>query len=369
MKPDLHRYFSSDEINIIKSESPKAEKLGKWTPALHHLAEEKRLYHLLVPKRYGGQQLALPDYLPWLECASWLDGSFGWNLTLASGAGVFAAYMNSDLAEDLFSGNKIFISGSGFPGGTAQKQDEDSYLVNGKWKYASGIRNADLVTASCYIEENGQKVFKGGKAVIKAIACNPEEVDIIGNWNAFGLKATNTLDFEINNKRIPKRRVFKIDADSSKVDDPLYQFPFLSFAKCTLATSLLGMAERFTHEAITLLLARHQVNEIDNLPDKPKQIVEQASNQIMVSHNNLLVTVTDCWNSLDDRKNYSELNDHIEDTISNTVNESYQKILDGVQLIYPFLGMQGANYNSVLNRCWRDINTASQHMLLSPTSK
>lgn len=86
-----------------------AEQIGKWPKVWLDYAVENGLFHLAVAEMYGGHQLELLELMTVFEEAAKLDDSFDWTLTLAAGAGPFAAYMNPDFVKIHFSSNQACI--------------------------------------------------------------------------------------------------------------------------------------------------------------------------------------------------------------------------------------------------------------------
>ena len=107
-------------------------------------------YRLWVPERYGGAQMSLPDVLAVYERAAYIDGALGWAIMIGCGGGLFAAYLPDSVAADLFSHEEALVAGSGMPTGTAVPV-EGGYKVSGRWRFASGIHQASIITASCRI--------------------------------------------------------------------------------------------------------------------------------------------------------------------------------------------------------------------------
>ncbi len=356
-------YFSIDEIQLINKEAKKAEKQGKWTKPLIELGKDKQLFHLFVPKIYGGKQLSLPKAMRWLEASSRLDGSFGWTLTLGAGAGIFGAFMNPNFAREIFSDYRTFIAGSGFSGGTLVKKN-GSYLANGQWKYASGIDHATLITANCVIPTNDSdsQRTQSEKPTTKAIACYPREVTLSKQWNSYGLKATGSHNFEINGVMVPESRTFDISPEAAKTEGMLYRYPFIPFARCTLSASLIGMGAGFLSEAESILINKHGVNEFSKLPEQIQTKFIKAKNEYSNGREQLYKQALYSWEKL----KKEGLSDDLKSKIARTVRESCQKTVGSVQQIYPLLGMSVINPQSHINRFWRDLHTACQHMLLTP---
>lgn len=361
MMPFDYEYFTTEEQETIRGEALPSEHKGQWTDALHRLATGRRLFHIMVPKQYGGRQLELPSALRMLEEASRLDGSFGWTLTLGAGAGIFAAFMDPSFAQKQFSQPEAFIAGSGYPSGTAEKQD-DGYRVNGAWKYASGSPFATLFTASCILTRNGVPVKQGEQPLIKAVALLPEEIEFTSNWKSFGLKATTSRDFKVDAVNIPTQRVFELHPDKSHIDAPLYRFPFLPFAKCTLAASMAGIGGHFLEKAVQLLESK--MERIDSSGSQwTKKRIATARRTFVQARQQLYESVETAWRpyTADSTAPEASL-----DAVGTASRKMAAAVLHAAHSLYPLCGMSILNPERAINRAWRDLHTASQHAFLSP---
>lgn len=352
-------FFSETEAQKIRSESEKAERSGKWAEGMLNIAKNKRLFHLLVPRKYGGKQLSLPSLLPILEEASELDGSFGWTLTLGAGAGIFAAFMEPNLAEHLFADPSTFIAGSGFPGGVAELHDNGKLTINGYWKYASGAPRATVFTANCILSRNRKNVEIDGKPVIKSVIMLPEEVIIHPTWNSYGLKATASHDFEASGLVIPPERCFTIAAESSHIDDPLYRYPFVPFAESTLAASLMGIGRNFMQRAAILITDKIKETQQSAL----REYVNKILKDFMEVRDEFYATIDESWQSF--AANRPDSSARISQ-VSKLSRKVVAKTLDAAHHLYPHTGMRVLNPQTEINRAWRDLHTASQHTMLTP---
>lgn len=355
-------YFSEKEISILTDEANRSESLEKLTSAALGILNKKKLLDLFVPQRYGGLQRDLPEALRWLEATSWIDGSLGWTLTLASGAGLFGAFMTPEFAHSVFSQNDTFISGSGFPGGKAEKTNS-GFQINGSWKYASGINHATLITATCYLTKDEAVIHNDGEPVTKAVAFYPDEIEIKNRWNSMGLKATGSHDFEVKGVNIPQKRAFTISTDSVQVEGLLYQYPFEAFAHCTLAISMLGMVRRFFDEAKQILLSKNGASNLNGLSRTLQAKYNHLHLKFIQAKKSVYKNVEQSWKAL---QNSGALGVSSVNKISTQSQKSCQTALHCVQELYPLLGMNAIIPDTLINRCWRDLHTASQHMFLRP---
>ncbi|HKL15315.1 MAG TPA: hypothetical protein VJ915_06745 [Balneolaceae bacterium] len=337
--PETLVQFSDSEKQLLQTAEKPSEERGTLTPDLLELARSKKLYHLAVPKELGGAELPVPSLIGIFEEASFLNGSFGWNLTLGAGAGIFGAYMDPGFAREVFADPKAFITGSGYPAGRAQRTVDGSFLASGLWKYASGSPYATLFTASCWVAGSD-----ADSPDVIALAFYPGEVKRLGTWNSYGLTATASHDFEVVEQQIPKRRSFKMVAQPEYAGKALYRFPFMPFACATLAASLLGITRAFIDEAG---------------PDHA-----HLSASVLAHRTRLHETVQSLWESC-------KIGEPVSEDEASSVQQAAVELAGVCRTtafaLYQACGMKVLDRDSRLNRTWRDLMTAGQHAMLQNT--
>lgn len=349
--------------DLVRQQSPLAEKQGRLTPEMLSLAYSKNWFKLFVPVCYGGAGKQLPEILRLEEQLAMLDGSLGWTVTLCSGAGWFAGFLDGDLANELFADPKVCFAGSGAIGGTAQKS-ADGYIINGHWKYASGAMHATVFTANCLLldEEGNEQLDQDGNAAVKSFILKRDEVEIVAGWAYFGLVATGSHAFVVRHCKVPKNRMFQIN-QAIKVADVGFEYPFTQLAETTLAVNNLGMAQHF-------------INLVDEYFYKRSGLKRFSAAQIASFENDFngrKKVLSDCkvrfysafdasWRAFVVKKQpaTSEL-----DAVSLASREIVHLAWETVQKLYIYCGLEAAKKETELNRVWRDIHTASQHALFT----
>lgn len=345
--------LSNDDTELIRSFSAEAEQAGKLTAQQLALAFEKGWFKALVPSYAGGSELSLPEMMQLLESAGRADGSFGWTLNLGAGANMFAGFLETDTAIRLFADKFITIAGSGTLAGKAEKRSE-GYIINGDWKYATGSSHAKFFSVSCIITEDDEAVNQDGEIPITRSFLIPrEQVNITGNWEGYGMKASATRDYSIKNVWIPDELSFNLSEPVAS--GTLYKFPFIQLAEALLSVTLIGISIHFIEEVESLIEHKKQLRHLDQLLASMQRIQE--------SRTALYHSVTDSWKTLEAGSTPSaeQLSG-----ISVQAKIAAQACRMEAARIYPLAGMEVLNTASMINRAWRDLHTASQHTLLSP---
>lgn len=346
--------FVNDLSEITRRASLEIEQSGTLPDELLQVAYEEKVFKLFLPKKLGGRELSLPDATHVFKEASFNDGSFGWLTTIGSGGNLFLQNMTEEQAEKLYSPANAVIAGSGYATGEAH-EEEMGYRVSGKWRYCSGAPYASMFTANTIIWHEGKETDE-----MRACIFMPDQVEIVEDWNAMGLKGTGSHTIIVKDAFIPHDRTFSVSELQNTLGLPVHAFPFIQFSQVSFAAVCLGLGARFLEEAEqlaeqavtrqageknaeTVLLVREQQKRFHNVEQRFHRTVEHTWKKHME-------------NSLDE---------HELQQLSDVCIESSDSATDCAVQIFRRLGMQAVLETSSVNRAFRDLWTAGQHGFLN----
>ena len=114
---------------------------------------EAGVFHMLVPKEYGGLEVHPREFVQVLKNLSIGDGSAGLYAMIGSTTGVLSACLEDEFAREIY-GNKpgVLTVGVSALVGRAERV-ESGYRVSGRWPFASGSQNADWIGGGTSIYE------------------------------------------------------------------------------------------------------------------------------------------------------------------------------------------------------------------------
>jgi alkylation response protein AidB-like acyl-CoA dehydrogenase len=347
----------------IRRLSPIAEQEGKLTDEMLAIAYEQQWFKLFVPTAYGGPGKKLSEILKLEEELAYADGSLGWTVTLCAGAAWFAGFLEPQLAKEIFADPKVCFAGSGAVSGTAQ-ESENGFVINGNWKYASGALHATIFTLNCILQDrNGNDILdENGQQKIKSFILKKDEVKILPGWSYFGLIATGSHAFEVNNIEIPSNRSFEINTEIKIADDG-FDYPFLQLAETTLTVNSLGMTKHFIELVEDYFYNRSGLKRFT---------VEQTAffnTQLATFKKDLEDKRSEFYFCFNESWQQLITNGKIEEITLNRVSKVSRELAhlcrNIVDMLYPYCGLEAAKKDTEINRVWRDLHTASQHALLT----
>lgn len=342
-----------DLVVRLRHFSGLAEAGGTLTPEQLSIVYEQKWFKLFVPQQLGGLELSLPEGVRLEEELARIDGSLGWTVTLCAGANLFVGYVgqfsDQPIAETVFADPQVCLGGSGQASGRAVMEG-NGYRVSGRWRYATGAPHLTHFTANCVIEKDGETLLDAeGNPVVRSFFFPKSDVQLIEDWNAFGLKATASHSFAMDGVWADSSQAFVIAPEKTTLPQPVYQYPFLQFAEVTLAANTLGMVRHFLECAASLAINEGH-NPVEAAEVKLAEVAAPFYHTLDASWRELLQT--------------GRLSVAVSEEVSFRSRTLVKAARAQAVAIYPLLGMAGADELSEANRVWRDIFTASQHSLL-----
>lgn len=255
----------------IQEVSEKIENDRRLPPELLDKLHGEKLFRLLLPKIYGGEEINPPTFFQTISAIAENDASVAWCVCQANGCSTSAAYVEPHVAETIWGNDPKAVVAWG-PGKAEVTNTDDGYIVTGRWQFASGSRHATWLGARTPVTlDNGETGFR-------ALLFPAAEAEMEDIWDVLGLRGTASDGYSIKELFIPKdfKATRDVEADERRYDAPLY----LIHANIHFATGFSGVA---------LGIARAMLEEFKELasrktPNRLKQrLCENPVVQLMVA--------------------------------------------------------------------------------------
>lgn len=120
---------------------------------LHERFLRAGFYRILVPRRYGGYELGVETFLR--VCMTLVRGcsSTGWMYSLGAAHALMAATLFDEPAQaELFAAGDFICPGTVVPTGTAVRDRDGGWRVDGTWSYCSGSPYANHFMGNALIQ-------------------------------------------------------------------------------------------------------------------------------------------------------------------------------------------------------------------------
>lgn len=349
-------------IDTIQDNRIKSIQQKQLTKELLEIAYREKWFKIWVPKEFGGLELALIEGCQFLEDLAYWDGGLSWTITLCSGANMFVGFIDREAAKRAFSDPKVCFGGSGKVSSKAVEV-EGGYRVSGIWPYATGAPHLTHFTANAavFVDGNNEKSF-----AFKSLFIPREQVLIHYDWNTFGLEATASHSFSVDNLFVPYNQAFDILPENAQHPSLLFQYPFKPFAELTLFVNYLGIFRRFCD--LVQKYFHQKSNDMEwnqtygtvffKLLDKAQHLVE-------ISRENIYFLAAQSWNHLLEGHPSSGDNEAIYHEIADKTRLYVQDMKGHIMELFPKCGIRAAQSDEELNSVFRNFFTATQHSLLN----
>ncbi len=309
--------------------------------------------------------MPLTDALRVVEEVSRFDGSTGWVVSLGFAGDLFTSIINQEAAAQLFDADGFgLIAGS--PGFNMRAIPADGgYIVSGQWPFASGCPNAKWLNAAVPLfDGDNPRMTPQGMPEMIMVFMKPEEAEIVeGSWDVIGLRASGSFDLRAEKVFVAKEFAgpFSVMGLSSQRDCALARVPlFTALAVMQAAPVCLGIG-RHAIEAFCTLAATKDRPPAPKLADQVQSQVAVARAEARLRSARLFffAAAQELWEiAQSDGPITSELRANVRMAVLTAVENSTE-IVDS---LYRLAGSSPIFQASPLERCFRDVHTASQHM-------
>ncbi|MBQ08799.1 MAG: hypothetical protein CMD96_03330 [Gammaproteobacteria bacterium] len=199
--------LAKDLIPELRERAQQAEDLRMMPEENMDALKAAGIHKIFTPKRYGGYEMDWGTQVDVARelgkgCAStsWMSSvvmSHTWNL------GRFPA----EAQEEFWPNCPDAVIATAFAGGGEMREGDGGFILNGQWKFASGVDHSDAsIVAGQFKNANS----KSGTALDYRMALiMPDQYEIIDTWDAEGLKGTGSKDIKVVNAFVPEYRTIK----------------------------------------------------------------------------------------------------------------------------------------------------------------
>jgi len=352
---------ATDLIPLIREYAAQGSEARRVAPEVAKALDEAELFHLMVPKRYGGHGASLRTGIEAVAEVARGDGSTGWVAGLMTVGTAFASTFSAQCQDDVFGTNpRAKVCGVFSPGDRSERV-EGGYRVSGRWPYGSGSFIADWASLTITLETG-----EPGMALIPR-----EAFTIEPTWFVAGMRGTGSDTIVVEDHFVPEYRVQRVtEMFASRFATPyteerMNHMPFNAVAAAILIAPQIG-------------LGRHALEVTrEKLPTKPvaytayQQAKESPTHQLGVAKAATTLFLAEMLTQrmcLDiDRAAVDRQLPSLETLarLRNDVGVVAELVREEIDLLLTANGAGSFADANVLSRIWRDAETAGRHALVT----
>jgi len=351
----------------LSSASERIEAARRLPEDVAELLKRSQLFRLCVPQRYGGLEASPRDMIGAIAEVARADGSAGWCVAIGATSGLVAGYLAEQDAREIYADPMSVAGGVFAPRGQAIAGD-DGYTIAGRWPFASGMQHCTWLMGGCIVMRDGKPALLPSGIPDSRLALFPaDQARLIDTWSVSGLCGTGSHDMEVDALRVPERRAVSLMTDRPVIDDPLYKFPVFGMLAVGIASVSLGLARRAIEELVTLAGGKTPTGSRRRLADRAyiQMQVAQAEAALGSGRAFLLEVVDETWTMASTQ---AEIPVPQRARLRLAASNAVTQCIRAVDLMYEAGGGTSIYRSSPLQRCFRDIHAASQHLMVASST-
>lgn len=242
---------------FFSGEAAANEALGRLNEATLQALQDGGFMRMWIPRCFGGLELPPVEALEVIEALCYADGSTGWvHMAAQVAMGSASAYLEPGAATEIFGQRLPIIAGQGAANGRAEV-DGKGFRLTGRWFYGSGLLHGEYVHTGGVVHENGApRMMPGTNAPDVRIFIVPiRHVQLLGNWDVMGLRATGSVDYAITDVFVPEEYTHKQAANEARQGGSLYRLGISGIGAICHTGFALGTGRRFLDELAKVAIA------------------------------------------------------------------------------------------------------------------
>jgi alkylation response protein AidB-like acyl-CoA dehydrogenase len=241
-------------VPMIAAASDRIEAERRIVPEVIAALHEAGLFRMLLPASFGGGAADVLAFNRVIETIATADASTAWCLAQQVASTQTASYLDPKVAREIFAGPDGAVAW-GPPSGAKAVVVDGGYIVNGRWRFASGSEHCPWLGGHCAVfEADGKpRLDKQGRPVMRTMLFRRDKATFYDIWHVIGLRGTGSNAYEVTELFVPEAYSYWRDlAADRRGNDPLGNIPLLTLYGMGFSGVALGLARASLEAFMTL---------------------------------------------------------------------------------------------------------------------
>jgi indole-3-acetate monooxygenase len=345
---------------IIEAEKEAFDRHRQLSPHVVTGMHEIGLFYLWLPRELGGPALNLRDTTRVLEAVAQIDGAPAWCAAIATTYSRLGAFLPRQVASKIFVEDHAIVAGT-FAGGRADVVT-DGYLLTGRMPFSSGIRHSAWAVGGGPVFKDGiPRLMANGAQETRTMVYPSSQIEVLDTWHVGGLRGTGSHDYVVNELFVPEEQTVLVHGEATNCAGGLYRIPPYSTYPVPVAAVPLGIARKSLNLFYSLATTK--------TPRSGSEAVrEDASVQVAIGRaegalRSARAFLFEMAEELDDA---SEAGDEISVRQRIMLRLACAQVASAaketVQIVYDAAGGSSVYEANGIQRCFRDLYAATQHL-------
>lgn len=349
----------------ISARSADYERNRSVPASITDLLRQSGLFALTLPRELGGLEVHPQTMIDCVDRIAYADSSVGWVVMIGQGSG-FLGWANRQCGRDVIAGApdpiiacSLAPQGAGVTPAGAERGQEAEFRLSGHWTFNTGCRQADWLILSFLVQrpEDEGKPFTWGHDTVRFAVIPRAAATINDSWRVMGLKGSGSDDLEVHDVVVPRTHTFSPFFEPGEYDRPLYRMSYFSYMMTMMAGYQTGVAHRVIDEVHRL--AERGEAGLDLSDPLVATYLLRAESSLQAARLLIRDAVDRLWAEVSrgtpgapvSRARVAAAAQHGQRT-------AHQIVSDAIGLAGPGAAVDG----TPLQRCWRDLTAAAQHI-------
>jgi len=323
-------------------------------------------YRMFIPEALGGLECPPAEAVEVLETLATGDASCGWVAFIGATSGTALVGIPEAAARMIFAGPESLVTGVFAPSGRAELCD-GGFQVSGRWQWGSGSENANWILGGCQLHQSGETLRSSQGVPQSHMLLFPKDaVQLLDTWHVSGLRGTGSTDFEVQDLFVPAEHAVGYLVRENP-ERPLYQFPQFTLLALGIAAVTWGCARGAIDDLVTLAADKVRAGSSNALINRPHTQMEVAKAEARLRSARAFYydALAAAWDlalrgepvPVTQRRNLRLATTH-------AVGASAEV----VDAMYTLAGGSSVYQASHLQRRFRDVHVATQHIMVASST-
>jgi alkylation response protein AidB-like acyl-CoA dehydrogenase len=346
----------------IRKDRDFGEQHRKLSPEVLAALHESQLFRMMVPAEFGGLQTDPLTPMKVVEAISTADGSAGWSLMIGTAYGVWASRLGAQAAREIYSLPKSVVAGALRPSGKARAVD-GGFVATGRWPFASGISHSNWWLGNCVVHDgDSPRKTPEGAVETRLVFFPASQGQLIDTWTVGGMRGTGSHDYAIKDLFVPiERTIAQLFQAPSRLKDPLYQMPIMALLDSAMAAVPLGIARAAIDSFVAMAATKSSQGTALTAANRStvQADVGRAEAAVQAARAWLYGSVDEAWQSVTAGRTVG-----VQQALLMRLARTHAVTasLQAVDLVYSAAGSASVYSDGLIDRCFRDVHVAAQHV-------
>lgn len=193
-----------DLVTKLRDRAAETDKLRDLPAATIADLKKAGIHKIFTPRRYGGFEMDWGVHVDVTRELGRGCGSTSWVASVVYCHTWLLARFHPEAQEEFWPTCPDAVIGTAFAGGGTMREVKGGFILDGRWKFSSGINHADCAVVAARVGEYDP--HSGQRGIFRMALLLPGEYEVIDVWHSEGLRGTGSNDIKVTERFIPAHR-------------------------------------------------------------------------------------------------------------------------------------------------------------------